>query len=1160
MDNNFLMPEYEDDEETPIFIPEKNEEPTTQLEEEKVIEPVVSGEMIMPDYDEDDVVTDTQIVEDTTVATAPTIVESNNVLQENVEEKVNIDERIQQRFEAERSRREGVSFDEETINIRTKKFTEEQKRIKKLALAPYLAMGQSEDEALASFKEKVPDSIIFQDAEIETLNQADEFMFSEKARDKLVGFLNSNNAITSGLTEQLLDSDLTMPEINAIVTTDEFLNPVTILANMPKHYADVQEAIAAGDYKGAAKAVGWGSLDALAAIPLTKVVTKGINTTWKAVGGGGEYNRVQKAMTNESSIAEDILKANKVKANKNKELRDTLIREFEERNGVIISTTLKNGHLKVDPTLVRETGKQKVTDYYYDDKYIGSDDMKLGLDDLAINEDDLAIPILNPNKLDALVGVVSDLQKMHPNILKTKKDERLIDKIFDLTLEKDLLASKDLLNVINKHGMSYEEYILGVVGSGSQAGRLLNKIGQLKRIKPTSVKEQQAEAAKNASQKAIAKFWTNTVLRGENMRRGLMVSSLATAARNLQSGLIRSPMESLGDVMDTAMITYAKGVQEGSRFGGVVNATKNITPFMFDSTWSGSFRNMRYILADQNTAKQFTDYILDRPELSDQMSRMFNNIGEIQQLTGRGNAVTKVGKSLDAVAGKLEDGVAFLNKPNLWQDHMIRRATFYSELQRLTKANYNVDLQETLNAGRIQDLLNDASDLRPDGAPSFVSMLDDSVKKALDVTYASEPDLNAFKNISRFITKSGLTVIVPFPRFMFKALETMAQYTGGGALVAVRKAVAKDSRAGGFVARDRQDISRNLVGLGAITAMYNYRTMDGVSSDYTTMDYEGKQVDITAQYPLRQMSWLAEFVKRSKYTGGNDTTDTWNGMSINDITETWLGSSARTGTGNVFLQEIGSIISGASDDVDEARREKTIGRLLGQYVNTFLTPIFQLSEAQRVTGDRTNEYKDSALDPSLEGNFSKEFHRSIGGRGIRAPSTEEALPTRMTIDKGPMQRPNAALKLFAGLTVRERDSDVTDYLVEIGFGDPTYELGSKSRVASERRRENEYISLTLPVMVDLAKEMAQSTTDNKKDEYTRARKFVTNFTRKLRTDYKLKGTSSPVATAIDELSRIPKVDRKYGMLMFKENMDEPFDLTNANHIRILIEFAESEYN
>lgn len=1158
MDNNFLMPEYEDDEETPIFIPEKNEEPTVQLEEEDN-QLISSDEILMPDYNEDDIVSETEVVESATAFKVPTVAESNAVLEKEVEEKVNIDQRIQQRFEAERSRREEVSFDEETINIRTKNFSEEQVRIKKLALAPYLAMGQSEDEALASFKEKVPDSIIFQDAEIETLNQADEFMFSEKARDKLIGFLNSRNAITSGLTEQLLDSDLTMPEINAIVSTDEFLNPVTILANMPKHYADVQEALKVDDYVGAAKAFGVATLDALTAIPLTKAVTKSVNVVWKKAGSGKEYNRVQQAMTNESDIAEGILKANKIKANQNKDLRDKLIREFEERTNVVISTVQKNGHLKVDPVLVRQTGKQKVTDYYYDDKYVGSDDMKLGLDDLSINEDDLAIPILNPNKLDALVGVVADLQKLHPDALKVKKDERLVDRLFDLTLNKQLLASEDLLKVINKHGMSFEEYMLGVVGSGSQAGRLLGKIGQLKRIKPTSVKEQQAEAAKNASQKAIAKFWQNTVLRGENMRRGLMVSSLATAARNLQSGLIRSPMESLGDVMDTAMITYAKGVQEGDRFGGVVGAVKNINPLVLDGTWSGSFRNMRYILGDQNTAKQFTDYILDRPELSDQMSRMFNNIGEIQQLTGRGSAVTKVGKGLDAIAGKLEDGVAFLNKPNLWQDHMIRRATFYSELQRLTKANYNIDLQDTLNSGRIQDLLNDASDLRPKGAPSFVSMLDDSVKKALDVTYASEPDLIAFKNISRFITKSGLTVIVPFPRFMFKALETMAQYTGGGALLAVRKAVSKDSRAGGFVARDRQDISRNLVGLGAITAMYNYRTMDGVSSDYTSMDYEGKQVDITAQYPLRQMSWLAEFIKRSKYTGGNDTTDTWNGMSINDITETWLGSSARTGTGNVFLQEIGSIISGASDDVDEARREKTIGRLLGQYVNTFLTPIFQLSEAQRVTGDRTNEYKDSALDPSLEGNFSKEFHRSIGGRGIRAPSTEEALPTRMTIDKGPMQRPNAALKLFAGLTVRERDNDITDYLIEIGYGDPTYELGSKSRIPSERRKENEYISMSLPIVVDLAKKMAQSDTDNKKDEYTTARKYVTDFTKGLRTDYRLKGISSPLATSIEELSRIPKVDRKYGMLQFEKISDEPFDVTNVTHIQLVIGFAESIY-
>jgi hypothetical protein len=492
----------------------------------------------------------------------------------------------------------------------------------------------------------------------------------------------------------------------------------------------------------------------------------------------------------------------------------------------------------------------------------------------------------------------------------------------------------------------------------------------------------------------------------------------------------------------------------------------------------------------------------------------------------------------------------------MWQDHMLRRATFYAEIQRLTRANYGVDLQDTLNAGKIQELLNDAPSLRTKDAPSFISMIDDSVKKALDVTYASEPDFVPFKTVSRLITKSGLTVIVPFPRFMFKSMETMAQYTGGAAMLAVRKAVSADSRGAGFVARDRQDISRNLVGLAAITAAYQYRKSEDAPADYTTMAYEDNQIDITAQYPLRQMNWLGEYARRSE----EGTLSTWNGMSKQDIFETWLGTNARTGTGNVFLEEVGSILSGSNDIVDEEQRRKTQGRLVGQYVNTFLTPLFQLSEAQRVQGIRTNQYKDTATDPELEGNFRKEFYRSLAGRGITAPSTEEALPTRQTIDKGPMPRPNAALKLFAGLNVREKDSDVTDYLIELGYSDPTYELGSKSRIPSERRQENEFISVSLPLVVDIAKSLGQLNGDTKKEEYVIARKYLTDGLSKLRVEYGLSGMASPLAQAIDSLNRIPKVDRAYAMVQFKKlNGGKPPDVMDVVDLQLLIELSKDVF-
>ena len=53
------------------------------------------------------------------------------------------------------------------------------------------------------------------------------------------------------------------------------------------------------------------------------------------------------------------------------------------------------------------------------------------------------------------------------------------------------------------------------------------------------------------------------------------------------------------------------------------------------------------------------------------------------------------------------------------------------------------------------------------------------------------------------------------------------------------------------------------------------------------------------------------------------------GMNLDEFTETWMGSSARTGTGNVFVKEIVNAVKGVIDPVDEAKRSrKAIGRLV----------------------------------------------------------------------------------------------------------------------------------------------------------------------------------------------------------------------------------------
>ena len=990
-------------------------------------------------------------------------------------------------------------------------------------------------------------------------------------------YLNNRNTYMRKAAQQLffaVERDyISIEDFNAIMVTDEFLNPVNAAFEVPHNWAAMQEQLKDGNYKGAAAEALMATLNVASAIPGAKVATSGINKGWRALSGGrGAYHDVQEAMTNEGLRAYDIKQLAKKTANENADIRNKIIREFEEQFNVTISTELPNGNLAVDPTLVRQTGKKKLNDYMTDMGYVGTNGETVKLTDYAINDESLAIPILDPDKMNMFVSTVVGL-KSNPKFaaaLETTGDERLVDKLFELTMNKELLGSEELLEQLTKNGLAFEEYVLGVVGSGSQAGKLLNQLSQIKRIKPASVKEAQETKARVETQKAFGRLWTGTVLRTENVRRGMMVSSLATTMRNLQSGLIRAPMESLADVLDTALLTYGNARMAGaSTPKALLKFHNSINPLVRDGTWSGSFNNLRYLFMDQSRAEDFTNYILDRPELTEQFEKMFHNINEIQEYTGRGKAQTLVGKGADNVMSRIEDVVWTVNGPNRWQEHVIRRATFMSDLERQVKTNWGIDLQTALKEGKIDAILKDAPSVRPEGGSSFLDMVEKSTQKALDVTYAKQPDFAPFKAISDGITKFGLTAIIPFPRFMFNSLEYMAQNTAGAMLVPIRKAISKESRAAGLTARDRQDISRNLVGLATMKTFYEMREAGFGTEDYTMVTDGENQVDISAQFPLRQMAWITEFYSRGGLSfigleGDEDTIDTWYGMDMKEITETFLGSTLRTGTGNVFVDEITDIIKGTEDIIDEEKRSKIIGRLVGQYTATFLTPVFQLTEGQRGQDARTSEAKDFkgsiTRDTNLpfgENAMVRSFYEVYAQRGLAAPSFEEDLPQRVRIDGKKLQRPDAASRLFLGLTVTERDSETISYLKDVGFADPTYQLGSRSRIPANKLAENEFISAALPAMVDIVQELAKDMhPDDKRKQNIFARKGISQATRSLRDDFNdpQYGGASQVAIIVDTLSRLNKDDRKYGIVMFKDNNDGR--LPDIRSLEDMMEYAE----
>ena len=786
--------------------------------------------------------------------------------------------------------------------------------------------------------------------------------------------------------------------------------------------------------------------------------------------------------------------AAKQKAEGASDLRQELIKQYEQKIGgrsaddiesivdesKIISTTNQKGNLVVDYDKVRRVGLE-VTEKASQFTGTKLKEILTGNTletEAALQADilgDLTNPLLKSEKFDGIVAAAAELKERIPNAFDNKKT--VIDNLFNLTVNKDLIAGDELVDILNKYGVSFEDYVLMVVGSGSEAGKTLQQLSLIKRMRPTNEliakQEELTVEAQNRIKKGFQRF--------EGIRRGGLVSQIATAARNLQSAGVRAPLEGLGNIMDTALYNLSEE--------GVGAATKSLVS---RANWQDSFRHMKYMFGqDATDVADYVEFILKQPELDKQFAMMFDNINEIQLSMGRGaakqdqiarivaekralaqrnkkkfnilkateEATTEANrtilgapigsgtmgerarKGLDGLLSEMEDGVQILNVPNRWQEYLVRRGAFFGELERLTKREYGIDLVDALNDGKIRDLLNDATNVRPEGARSFKEIVGDATDRALDVTYAKQPDVAVFRHTSNFIVRNGLTVFLPFPRFMFNSMELMGQYAGGASIPLTRKVVGivNPKFRGKLTAKDRQRISRNIVGatvvapvapaviggvgslfvdkesedpsissqaldvitdglisMSAFGAFYMVRTSEGAPSDYKQLPTDfiapNTELDTTPQYPVRQFLYLAEATKRIQ----NGTFDDF--FQARELYETFLGTNVRQGVGNSILNEVRDLFAG-KDILASERTGRAAGDLLGSYLSSWAVPLGQIIEAERAAGYRGLNYKDAAVDPEL--GFTQAFKESL-----RKPLVQRGILRRkVRLDKDGKPRP-----------------------------------------------------------------------------------------------------------------------------------------------------------
>lgn len=885
------------------------------------------------------------------------------------------------------------------------------------------------------------------------------------------------------------------------------------------------------------------------------------------------------------TVADEKRAAARAKAKENDEIRQSVIEQFEVENKLekgAISKTVA-GKTYIDYEKMRELGLDKLNALDLDDDVAW---------DLGVGASGYRNPIFNPDKMDAVVATIADVKAMNPNAFKGSKN--VMETLFRETVNGNLIASDELLTILNQYGLSLDDYIFMTVGSLRKAGQALQKgsamgeaMGRYKLGRPAGKKAQdeldQAQGLLEWLQgKGVpipgAKKIGQNIRRIENISRGLMVSAFATAARNLESTIIRMPLEGMTNLLSEAIIRGVRAAErtkagdiKGAR-DAVLDTVNAFNPLSRKSAIGDSFAYWKS-LKNPLEADELTKFILEQPENVKLLSRYRDQIVEAQKATGKGE-----GGISDFVFNPIEDFVDTLNAANRGQEFLSRNAYFLTDLNRNLKREWGVSLEQVIKEGKIRELINDSPTLRPTNGktppPTFAELATDAVESALDKTYASPPKFGPFKAALKVLNSiPGSTIAIPFPRFMFKAMEYIYSGVPGTATpAALRIALGK-----GNTVKDAEAVSRNIVGYAALYAAYEYRTSDEAPEEYNKIsNLDGSTTNVDPQFPLAPAFYIAE-AKKQYDKGGAEYLTQW--LFMNRGRNFQNGIKSLTGTNFRNNQTFGDILSDVSnmfaEDNDALKSEeaaKAFGKMFGNTLTRMLQPYSMVLDTERALGMRDLRYKTFEGEPNLSGGgaFVKGFMLPFASRGYLSPKDEADAPVRNFPMIGEKKRMGPTWKLALGINIEQGDNEWQKYLKSIQYAD--YDFASKSGIDiidnTMNALHNELLpDITKMVMEDAPKIKAELKKEGRFSEkifLLEQRNRIDNNKREMFNAIKgaqFSGSSNPAyVMAVNDLRRITRDKRVLAMSRLSAikaaRGEPPVNLGNTSDVRMLLRIAK----
>lgn len=561
------------------------------------------------------------------------------------------------------------------------------------------------------------------------------------------------------------------------------------------------------------------------------------------------------------------------------------------------------------------------------------------------------------------------------DVIQRIPDEPEYPEIFARVLKDNNITEKDLAEIFR---LDASEYGKGLQKYGA-AKRGLQEVSDV--LSGRVPKDMLGDSAIMKFQRGAREL--------DNIRRGLLVSQVATSARNFTAQIGRVGMHTLVEATDNAL---NKTLNPMRRLMGaeekVIDHNKTFNLFL----------NLTRDVKTSNKVSEIVDLLPTEKE------RLFTNYAsDVQDATK--NVTLKT-------AGKLVDG---LNKINRMQEYYFRRGMFAASLEN-TLSKKGVDLKAIIREGGNPMENISASDIEK------------AVDDALEFTYAKTPKEGVGK---KFIELSNsipflTTAIFPFARFMTNAMEFQFKHSPLGPLSLLSKKEREAVASG-----DSRIFAKSMVGSAALLAAVEAkRGSVGDKKWYEIETETGKTVDMRPYFPLTPYMLVADLAVRAERGLG--------GIDSKDIIQGLTGAQFRAGTGLSLLDGFINDVSGVDS---EEKVRNIVTRFTSDVLGGFLTPLRMFNDFI----DQKQEFRQYVPRSDQEGYFSLEdilgnLQRSVPVLQRELPKVES--PTRAAAPRRPetVKIPFTDIDVFGpaarqltGATVREAKNPAEREFDRLGY-------------------------------------------------------------------------------------------------------------------------------